>query len=206
MGVHWKDWCWSWNSNTLAISCKELIHWKRPWCWEGLGGRRRRGWQRMRWLNGITDSMDMSAFRDLVMDMEAWRAAIHGIAKSRTWLSNWTELNMDNPIILLHYISFYSFSLWTISFKNLIYFNWRLITLHYCGAFLPYINLNQPWVHMCPILNALPTSLPTPSLWVIPEYWLWLPCFMHWTCTGHHGNVHVSMIFSQITPLSSSLA
>ena len=35
--VHWKDWCWSWNSNTLAISCKELTHWKRPWCWEGLG-------------------------------------------------------------------------------------------------------------------------------------------------------------------------
>ena len=37
MGVHWKDWCWSWNSNTLAISCKELTHWKRLWCWEGLG-------------------------------------------------------------------------------------------------------------------------------------------------------------------------
>ena len=37
LGVHWKDWCWSWNSNTLAHSCKELTHWKRPWCWEGLG-------------------------------------------------------------------------------------------------------------------------------------------------------------------------
>ena len=37
LGVHWKDWCWSWNSNTLATSCEELIHWKRPWCWEGLG-------------------------------------------------------------------------------------------------------------------------------------------------------------------------
>ena len=36
-GCHWKDWCWSWNSNTLATSCEELIHWKRPWCWEGLG-------------------------------------------------------------------------------------------------------------------------------------------------------------------------
>ena len=36
-GVHWKDWCWSWNSNTLATSCEELTHWKRPWCWEGLG-------------------------------------------------------------------------------------------------------------------------------------------------------------------------
>ena len=37
LGVHWKDWCWSWNSSTLVTSCKELTHWKRPWCWEGLG-------------------------------------------------------------------------------------------------------------------------------------------------------------------------
>ena len=37
LGVHWKDWCWSWNSSTLATSCEELTHWKRPWCWEGLG-------------------------------------------------------------------------------------------------------------------------------------------------------------------------
>ena len=47
LGVDWKDWCWSWNSNTLATSCKELTHWKRPWCWEGLGARGEgddRGW------------------------------------------------------------------------------------------------------------------------------------------------------------------
>ena len=80
-------------------------------------GRRRRGWQRMRWLNGITNSMDtdLGGLRELVTDREAWRATAHGAAKNQTQLSNWTELNWtDTYLQILNYLFILKFYLFFI--------------------------------------------------------------------------------------------
>ena len=94
LGIHWKDWCWSWSSNTLATWCKELTHWKRPWCWARLkagGEGDNKGW------DGWMASPTWWTWVWAHSRSEAWHAEVHGVSKSQTRLSNRTELR-PNPL------------------------------------------------------------------------------------------------------------
>ena len=99
LGVHWKDWCWSWNSNTLATWCKELTHWKRPWFWEGLEARNEgddRGWDG--WMASLT------WWTWLWVDSGGWwwtgrPGVLRCMGSQRVgWLSDWTELKYVYPV------------------------------------------------------------------------------------------------------------
>ena len=102
LNIYWKDWCWSWSSNTLATWCKELTHQKRTLMLRKTEGKRRMGQQRMRWFDGTTASVNMSLslLQEIVKDREACCAAVHEVAKSQTQFINWATTTMGNAKML----------------------------------------------------------------------------------------------------------
>ena len=92
-------WCWSWSSNTLATWCKELTHWKRPWCWERSktkGGDGDRGWDG--WMASQTHGTWVSKLQEILKDREAWSATVNGVEK------NWTRLSNNKFCFVLQFI------------------------------------------------------------------------------------------------------
>ena len=102
LNIHWKDWCWSWNSNTLATWCEELTHFKRPWSWERLraeGEVDDRGWDG--WIASLTQWTWVSKLREMVKDREVWCDAVSRVAKSQTWLND-SATTTSTQVMLLH--------------------------------------------------------------------------------------------------------
>ena len=101
LNIHWKDRCWSWNSNDSASWFKEVTHWKRLWCWERLraGGKGdNRGWDG--WIASPTQWTWVWVNLDLVMHRETWHAVVYGAAESQTWVSDWTELIWNKVLMI----------------------------------------------------------------------------------------------------------
>ena len=138
LNIRWKDWCWHWSSNTLAMWYKGSSDWKRPWYWERLKANGEGGWHRIS-LDSITNSVDMnlSKLQEIVKDREGWHTAVNEVAKNRTQLSAWTTTasqlnNLANFARLKRFVSLFAPSeefFWSFNWEWFLYFFILLILL-----------------------------------------------------------------------------
>ena len=141
LNICWKDWCWHWSSNTLAMWYKGSSHWKRPCYWERLKANGEGGWHRIS-LDSITNSMDMnlSKLQEIVKDREAWNTTVNEVAKNWTQLSAWTTTasqlnNLANFARLKRFVSLFAPSeefFWSFDWEWFLYFFILLIFLLLC--------------------------------------------------------------------------
>ena len=136
LNILWKDWCWSWCSNTLVTWCKEPAHWKRPCCWERLreGGEGCREDEMVGWHHWTSMDMSLSKLQQIVKDGETWNAAVHGVTKSQAQLSDSTTtisiISCVTKIFLLNFMPFLS------NTNSLFKIRWSLYSSQKCPLFI----------------------------------------------------------------------